>query len=84
MIGSYTERLTVPPNLTTRSAWIGHDGELPVFEGMLIRLEVDHLPGGGDSLPVRLWSSKTGAWAACCGGPVCFRAPGVFTRGGDG
>jgi hypothetical protein len=26
----------------------------------LIRLKVDHLPGGGDPLPVWLWSSKTG------------------------
>jgi NAD kinase len=26
----------------------------------LIRLEVDHLPGGGDPLPVWLWSSATG------------------------
>ncbi|WP_406397195.1 transposase [Streptomyces sp. NBC_00879] len=50
----------IHPRLTTRSAWIDHDGELPVIEGTLIRLEVDHLPGGGDPLPVWLWSSKTG------------------------
>ncbi|WP_369360881.1 NF041680 family putative transposase [Streptomyces sp. cg2] len=50
----------IHPRLTTRSAWIGHDGELPVIEGTLIRLQVDHLPGGGDPLPVWLWSSKTG------------------------
>ncbi|CAG6397594.1 transposase [Streptomyces cocklensis] len=50
----------IHPRLTTRSAWIGHDGELPVIEGTLIRLTVDHLPGGGDPLPVWLWSSKTG------------------------
>ncbi|WP_443074643.1 NF041680 family putative transposase [Streptomyces sp. NBC_01431] len=48
------------PRLTTRSARIDHDGELPIIEGTLIRLQVDHLPGGGDPLPVWLWSSKTG------------------------
>ncbi|MCX5610652.1 transposase [Streptomyces sp. NBC_00047] len=50
----------IHPRLTTRSAWIDHDGELPIIEGTLIRLTVDHLPGGGDPLPVWLWSSKTG------------------------
>ncbi|GAA0905222.1 hypothetical protein GCM10009574_096400 [Streptomyces asiaticus] len=50
----------IHPRLTTRSAWIDHDGELPVVEGTLIRLQVHHLPGGGDPLPVWLWSSKTG------------------------
>ncbi|MBL3671751.1 transposase, partial [Streptomyces sp. M2CJ-2] len=48
------------PKLTTRSAWIDHTGELPLIEGTVIRLEVDHLPGGQDPLPVWLWSSKTG------------------------
>ena len=50
----------VHPRLTTRSAWIDHTGELPVIEGTLIRLAVDHLPGGHDPLPVWLWSSATG------------------------
>ncbi|MFF9011867.1 NF041680 family putative transposase [Streptomyces sp. NPDC014870] len=50
----------IHPRLTTRSAWIDHDGELPLIEGTLIRLEVDHLPGGGEPLPLWLWSSKTG------------------------
>jgi DDE superfamily endonuclease len=50
----------IHPRLTTRSAWIDHDGELPLIEGTLIRLEVDHLPGDRDPLPVWLWSSKTG------------------------
>ncbi|MFG2961473.1 NF041680 family putative transposase [Streptomyces sp. NPDC048291] len=50
----------IHPRLTTRSAWIDHDGELPLIEGTVIRLQVDHLPGGGDPLPVWLWSSKTG------------------------
>ncbi|MYW04213.1 NF041680 family putative transposase [Streptomyces sp. SID3343] len=50
----------IHPRLTTRSAWIDHDGELPLIEGTLIRLEVDRLPGGGDPLPLWLWSSVTG------------------------
>jgi hypothetical protein len=49
----------IHPRLTTRSAWIDHDGELPIIEGTLTRLQVDHLPGDGDPLPVWLWSSKT-------------------------
>jgi hypothetical protein len=49
------------PRLTSRAAWAGHDGELPVIEGTLIRLQVDHLPGDRDPKPVWLWSSATGA-----------------------
>ncbi|MER5852945.1 NF041680 family putative transposase [Streptomyces sp. NPDC002012] len=48
------------PKLTTRNAWIDHANELPVIEGTVIRLQVDHLPGGQDPLPVWLWSSRTG------------------------
>ncbi|MGW2426011.1 NF041680 family putative transposase [Streptomyces sp. NPDC001709] len=50
----------IHPRLTTRSAWIDHTGELPIIEGTLIRLQVDRLPGGGDPLPLWLWSSATG------------------------
>jgi len=49
------------PRLTHRSAWLDHDGPLPVIEGTLIRLQVDHLPGDRDPKPVWLWSSATGA-----------------------
>jgi DDE superfamily endonuclease len=49
------------PRLTHRSAWLDHDGALPVIEGTLIRLAVDHLPGDRDPKPVWLWSSATGA-----------------------
>jgi DDE superfamily endonuclease len=49
------------PRLTHRSAWLGHDGDLPVIEGTLIRLQVGHLPGDRDPKPVWLWSSTTGA-----------------------
>jgi hypothetical protein len=31
----------IRPRLTTRSAWIDHDGELPIIEGTLIRTDVD-------------------------------------------
>lgn len=32
-------------------------GPLPVIEGTVIRLQVDHLPSGGDPKPVWLWCS---------------------------
>ena len=51
----------VHPRLTHRSAWLDHDGDLPVIEGTLIRLAVDHLPGDRDPKPVWLWYSRTGA-----------------------
>ena len=53
----------LPPRLAARAAWAGHSGELPVIEGTLIRLQVDHLPGDRDPKPVWLWSSRTGASA---------------------
>ena len=48
------------PRLTHRSAWLDHDGDLPVIDGTLIRLQVDHLPGDRDPKPVWLWCSATG------------------------
>ena len=47
--------------LTHRAAWLDHDGPLPVIDGTLIRLQVDHLPGDRDPKPVWLWCSATGA-----------------------
>jgi hypothetical protein len=49
------------PRLTRRAAWLEYDGDLPVLQGTLIRLVVDHLPGDGDPKPVWLWSSRVGA-----------------------
>ncbi len=49
------------PRLTHRAAWLDHDGPLPVIEGTLIRLQVDHLPGDRDPKPVWLWCSRAGA-----------------------
>lgn len=51
----------VHPRLTHRSAWLEHDGELPIVEGTLIRLKVEHLSKEREAPPVWLWSSKTGA-----------------------
>ncbi|MFB7850819.1 NF041680 family putative transposase [Streptomyces sp. NPDC056053] len=51
----------VHPRLTHRSSWLDHDGELPLVEGTLIRLKVEHLSNDRDAPPVWLWSSKTGA-----------------------
>jgi hypothetical protein len=48
------------PRLTRRAAWIDHDGALPILEGTLIRLVVDHLPGDANPKPVWLWFSRTG------------------------
>jgi hypothetical protein len=53
----------VHPRLTHRAAWLDHDGPLPVIEGTLIRLQVDHLPGDRDPKPVWLWFSATSATA---------------------
>jgi hypothetical protein len=50
------------PRLPHRAAWEDHDdGELPIIEGTLIRLQVDHLPGDRDPKPMWLWASRTGA-----------------------
>jgi hypothetical protein len=51
----------VHPRLTRRTCWIDHAGELPIIEGTLIRLQVEHLPGDRDPKPVWLWSSVAGA-----------------------
>ncbi|MEX5637327.1 transposase, partial [Parafrankia sp. FMc2] len=52
------------PRLTHRTCWINHPGDLPIIEGTLIRLQVDHLPGNRDPKPVWLWSSALDATAA--------------------
>jgi hypothetical protein len=43
------------------ACWADHPGELPVVEGPLIRLHVEHLPGDRDPKPLWLWSSATDA-----------------------
>jgi DDE superfamily endonuclease len=54
----------VHARLTHRAAWLEHEGPLPVIEGTLIRLQVDHLPGDRDPRPVWLWWSGTSALPA--------------------
>jgi hypothetical protein len=49
--------------LTRRACWLDHTGELPVIEGTLLRLQVQHLPGDRNPKPVWLWSSITNASA---------------------
>jgi hypothetical protein len=49
------------PRLTHRSAWLEHNGPLPVIEGTLIRLQVAHLPGDRNPKPMWLWCSAAGA-----------------------
>ena len=49
------------PRLTHRGPWLDHHDELPLVEGTLIRLQVEHLPGDRDPKPVWLWSSVTNA-----------------------
>jgi len=52
------------PKLKARGAWAGHQGALPVIEGTLIRLSVDHLPHEREPKPVWLWTSRPDADAA--------------------
>jgi hypothetical protein len=49
------------PRLTHRGPWADHVGRLPIIEGTVIRLAVEHLPGQREAKPVWLWSSTTGA-----------------------
>jgi hypothetical protein len=49
--------------LASRCGWEDHHGELPVIEGTLIRLAVDHLPGDRSPDPLWLWSSRAGTSA---------------------
>jgi hypothetical protein len=46
--------------LASRAGWEDHGGKLPVVEGTLIRLHVDHLPGDRSPRPLWLWSSRAG------------------------
>jgi hypothetical protein len=45
------------PTLTRRGTWASHDGDLPIIEGTVIRLQVDRLPGDGTPKPLWLWFS---------------------------
>ena len=49
------------PRLKARGAWERHQGKLPVIEGTLIQLTVDHLPHDRAPKPVWLWTSRPAA-----------------------
>jgi len=49
------------PRLTHRGGWAAHPGPLPIVEGTLIRLAVEHLPGARAAKPIWLWTSVLGA-----------------------
>ncbi|MFJ4783492.1 NF041680 family putative transposase [Streptomyces sp. NPDC088794] len=52
------------PLLVRRSAWADHpEGQLPVIEGTVIRLQVDHLRGDRSPRPIWLWWSANTATA---------------------
>ena len=52
------------PRLKACGAWEGHQGGLPVIEGTLIRLTVDHLPHDRAPKPLWLWTSRPDAGPA--------------------
>lgn len=52
------------PKLTHRGTWADHDGDLPIIEGTVIRLQIDRLPGDGTPKPLWLWFSGTAITAA--------------------
>lgn len=52
------------PKLTHRGTWADHDGNVPIIEGTVIRLQVERLPGDGTPKPLWLWFSDTTATAA--------------------
>lgn len=49
------------PKLKARGAWEGHQGGLPIIEGTLIKLTVDHLPHDHNPKPVWLWTFRPDA-----------------------
>ncbi len=63
LYGSATARAwdRLHPRLTHRSAWTAELGDLPVIEGTVIRLQVEHLPSGATPKLVWLWWSGTDA-----------------------
>ena len=45
------------PELERRAAWADHAGPLPIIEGSIINITVDHLPGERAAKPMWLWCS---------------------------
>jgi len=46
--------------LQKRGPWLDHEGEIPITQGTLVRLKVEHLPGEREAKPLWLWSTATG------------------------
>ncbi|MFD3707649.1 NF041680 family putative transposase [Nocardia sp. NPDC058658] len=44
--------------LYRRAGWASHEGRLPIVNGTVIRLTVDHLPGERSPKPLWLWHSR--------------------------
>ena len=51
------------PKLERRSSWADHPGPLPIVDGTLVHLGVEHLPGDRDPKPLWRWSSHPDAAA---------------------
>lgn len=58
-----TSRDRLHPLLQHSNHWVNHHDELPIIEGTLIRLHVEHLPGDRHDQALWLWYSATGATA---------------------
>ena len=82
----------VHPRLTHRAAWLDHDGGLPVIEGTLIRLRVDHLPatvtpspcGCGPRPPAPPPMTWTGCGRRSCAGSTWSTRSGCSSRSSAG
>ena len=61
-----TARGRTHQRLAHRDAWAGHEGELPVIEGTLTRLQADRLPGQRDAEPAWPWSPRAGSKDSPC------------------
>lgn len=55
------------PKLERRASWAQHPGQLPIVEGTLVHLGVEHLPGDRDPKPLWLWYSHPDAAAVDVG-----------------
>ncbi|MFB9570892.1 NF041680 family putative transposase [Streptomyces yanii] len=51
------------PKPDRRGSWANHEGELPLVEGTLVHLAVQHLPGNRIPKPLWLWHSDPDATA---------------------
>ena len=82
----------VHPRLTHRAAWLDHDGPLPVIEGTLIRLQVDHLPaiaipsrcGCGGHRPALCLMTWTGCGRHSCAVSILSTPSGCTGRSSAG